>query len=88
VTAPSAHTATVRTGLRRPLATARPGLDHLRAAFIRQWEAEGSDGAGHLAGAYLQAADGTPDEDGDYAAVARWAHRRHLVSRHRAVAAN
>lgn len=61
-----------RTLLRRPLATARPGLDHLRAAFVLEWESEGATGAGDLAAAYLQASAGSPDEMSELAAIARW----------------
>ena len=69
-----------RAPLRRPLATARPGLDYLRAAFVAQWEALGATGAGELALAYLQAAEGTPEVGSDVAAVARWAARLQLRS--------
>lgn len=61
-----------RTLLRRPLATARPGLDHLRDAFVLRWELDGTTGAADLADAYLQACAGTPDEGSDLAAIARW----------------
>ncbi|HEY9557164.1 MAG TPA: hypothetical protein VIR58_10540 [Acidimicrobiales bacterium] len=69
--------------IRRPLATARPGLDHLRAALKAQWEAEGASAIAPLAAAFLQAAIGTPEADSDLAAVARWAVRLNLRSPHR-----
>ena len=64
-----------RPALRRPLATARPGLDYLRAAFVAEWDAAGIAGVGDLAPAFLQAAGDTPEAVSDIAAIARWAMR-------------
>ena len=64
-----------RTALRRPLATARPGLDYLRSAFVAEWDAAGIVGVGDLASAFLQATQGSPDATSDHAALARWAVR-------------
>lgn len=72
------------TGLRRPLATARPGLDYLRAALVAEHDAVGTGGVGDLAAAYLQASSGTPDATCDLAAVARWAVRLQRQGPHRA----
>ena len=68
-------TTTHLTVLRRPLATARPGLDFLRDAFIATWEACGITGVSELAPAYVHAAQGTPEAQSAHAAVARWAVR-------------
>ena len=77
------HAAGARTSLRRPLATARPGLDYLRSAFVARWDAAGASASGDIAAAYLQAAAGTPDLDADLAAVARWSLRLHQRAPHR-----
>ncbi len=67
---------------RRPLATARPGLDYLRSAFIAAWESGGATCAGDLAGAYAQAAQDSDDRrDDPYLDVARWIGRRQARSR-------
>jgi hypothetical protein len=41
------------------------------------WEQGGALDVGELAAAFLQAAAGTPHEQSDHAAVARWAVRLH-----------
>jgi hypothetical protein len=79
----TATATTHRTILRRPLATARPGLDFLRAAFIATWEACGITGVGELAPAYVHAAQGTPEAQSAHVAVARWAVRLQGCSSHR-----
>lgn len=65
---------------RRPLATARPGFDYLRSAFLAAWASGGTAGAGELATAYVQSATGTHEATSDYVAVARWVERLHARS--------
>lgn len=91
VNARSAASGTHRTGaagLRNPLATARPGLDYLRSAFVAEWHQHGSLGSGPAAQAYAQAVAGTPEATTDDAAIARWIGARFAASAERAMLAN